>query len=151
MGRVFEDYLGDMLTEMVAASLEYAPEARAIYIYGSAEKGAYAFNVFYNIDGQILKKHQVNESGCHSFDISDERQFALLHFGADEMIKFEERCKEFQQPMPTQIKLVYDAGKNSMKSDLSYDIKYSNTKDVTSNNIFNSWYDEVRAQHASQG
>lgn len=48
--------------------------------------------------------------------------------------------------MPTQIKLIYDNVYNKVHADYSYDLFYSNSDTLTSFDIFNQWYEEVKAE-----
>lgn len=46
--------------------------------------------------------------------------------------------------MPTVIKLHYNVKENSLKGQYSYDIVYSNDDSLLPDDIFDSWFDEVK-------
>jgi hypothetical protein len=147
MGKVFEDYLAEAQTEMVALALEYVPDARKVFVHADFEGNSCGYDTIYDIDGELYKRGNVGRASGHSYDTSDEAQSALMDYGTDEVIKLKRKCDEFGQPMPTEIKLVYDAEKNSLEGNLSYDLKYSNTKDKLAHHIYDEWFEELKAQY----
>ena len=81
--KVFEDYFSELQADMVAICLEYVDnKADEIFIYCSYEPEMYAFDFFYRINGEIVQKHQMNEttkeSGCkpnQAYDVSRETEY----------------------------------------------------------------------------
>ncbi|WP_010532261.1 hypothetical protein [Lentibacillus jeotgali] len=110
MSKVFEDYLSELHTDMVDIGLEYVENrAEDIYIYCSYEPEMYAFDVFYKINGQFVLKNNlnntVNDSDKELFDTSEPRQEALLDVGLKNLEEIHKKCKEYEEEMPTEIKL----------------------------------------------
>ena len=143
----FEDYFSAIQTEWVELGLEYVPDADKIFIHCSYESNMYSFNVFYLIDGIVVRKHKINTISGRSYDISAVRQRALLNFGVEELRKMRNLFKEFNREMPTEIKLIYDVKENSLEGDYSYELKHSNTKDLTADDIFDKWFDDVKKEY----
>lgn len=54
-------------------------------------------------------------------------------------------CQKYQKPVPTQFKLFYDMTKEELDTKYQYDLQYSNTEDVYTDDIFMAWYEEVKS------
>ena len=113
-----------------------------MYIYGSHENNLYSFNIFY-ISGN--KTFTMRTLPMKDFDDSDNLIFYVLKIGTDDVKELKKICEKYNQPMPTQIKLIYDNIQNKVKGNYSYDLFYSNSETLTSGNIFEQWYNEVKA------
>ena len=143
--KVFEDYFSELQGDMVSICLEYVNgKAEEIYIYCSYEPEAYYFNVFYKVNGSIVHKHMLNEfSDGYVYDTSIERQKTLMKIGREDLEQIHDKFKEFNREMPTEMKLSYNVEKNSLNGKYSYDIQYSNSKDLMPSDIFGKWIKEV--------
>lgn len=127
MEKVFEDYLAELQGDMVSVCLEYVNnQSDDIYIYCSCEEGTYSFDVFYKMNGKIVRKHQLNEvlkeinGPKEIYDVSSERQSSLL--GIDLLKEIHKKCKEFNREMPTEIKMHYNARENKLRAKYQYDL-----------------------------
>lgn len=150
--KVFEDHFLELQTDMVAIASEYVDKkADSIYIYCSYEHNMYNFNVFYKIEGTVVRKHKLNGIvPDYHFDVSENRQDALLDIGTKDLNDIYDLCIKYKREMPTEIKLIYDVKKNSLDAEYSYELKYSNTQDLTSYHIFNQWFDEVAKENGQK-
>jgi hypothetical protein len=151
MIKVFEDYLSELQTDMVATCLEYVEnKAEDIYIYCSYEPEMYAFDVFFKVNGQVVLKNNLNNAVNETdrklflYDISDYRQEALLDIGLENLEKIHEKCKEFNREMPTEIKLQYNVKENSLHAQYKYDLVYSIDDKLLPDDIFDLWFNEVK-------
>lgn len=147
MKKTFEDYFSTLQTDMVAIALEYVDnQADKIYIYCSYEPTMYSFNVFYEISGEIVHKHKLNDlsESTYQYDISKERQRTLLKIGTENLKSIHSYCKEFNQEMPTEMKLCYDVQRNKLEGKYRYDLIYTHDDDLLPMNIFNQWYAEIK-------
>jgi hypothetical protein len=150
--QVFEDYFSELQSDMVAICLEYVDnKADDIFIYCSYEPKMYVFDVFYKIHGKIVHKHRLNEAtknfdGQHNpvFDVSRERQKALLRSGNENLKIIHKNCEKFNQEMPSEIKLHYNVKQNSLKGQYRYDLVYSNDDELLPDDIFDLWFEEVK-------
>jgi hypothetical protein len=150
MVKIFEDEFMDWQADMVDIAKEYI-ESRAekIYLYGSIEKGRYFFNLFFKLNNKIVLMGQVNNvlnEGEKIFDISSDRQLSVLQIGLEDLQKVEEVCSKYEQPVPTQYKLFYNVTENSLKTKYEYDLMYSNSDNYDTQDIFMSWYEEVKKE-----
>ncbi|KZE37112.1 hypothetical protein AV656_11040 [Bhargavaea cecembensis] len=143
----FEDHLADMQTDMVAVCMEYVDDqADDVYIYCSYEPEMYTFDVFFRINGKTVRKNKLNDAVSNEqFDVSLDRQRALLRIGNENLIKIHAKCKEFGRDMPTEIKLHYDVKKNKLKGSYKYEPVYSNDKERLPDHIFDAWFNEVKS------
>lgn len=150
----FEDHLADIQTDMVAVCVEYADhQADDLYIYCSFEPNMYAFDVFYRINGQVVRKHQLNQAvrqsdslQSHQYNVTDARQLAMLEIGIENLKEIHKKCEEHNHQMPTEIKLHYDMKQNKLSGKYRYDLVYSNSEELLPDHIFDAWFEEVRSQ-----
>lgn len=154
MGNSFEDHFSELQADMVAICLEYVENrAEDIYIYCSYEPAMYAFDAFFKINGKVVHKHQLNEvrnridsSLNHVYDVSGQRQEALLRIGIQNLEHIHKHCEEFEKDMPTEIKLHYNVKRNSLKGKYRYDLVYSNDEELLPDDIFEFWFEEVKME-----
>lgn len=145
----FEDEFSEKQKDMLSLALEYShkvgTEVDNIYIYASFET-MYAFDIFYKTHaGKIEMLHQLSVENL-SEDQLDALIFSVLKIGNQDLQEIHSICKKYNQPMPTQIKLVYDNVNDKVKGTYSYDTFYSDSDTLTPDDIFNQWYEEVKAE-----
>ena len=144
MAKVFEDYFSEYQVEMIKACLKYADDdVDKVFIYGSREGRSTAANVFFEVDGKYYRKHQLDLAG-RKCDASQKRQFACLDALFDAIFHMEKKCREFDRPMPTELKIIYDVKKNSVKANYRYDPVYTNDPVKTGNTICDEWFEELK-------
>jgi len=151
MSKVFEDYFSELQVDMVSICLEYVDNrAEKIYIYCSFEEGVVSSDYFYNINGNILERHKLNEALINTekeYDTSVERQKGVIKILNSDIKSMLKLCKEYQREMPTEIKLVYDVLKNSLKAEYKYDLVYSNDPVKTADDIAMEWFEALRLEN----
>ena len=149
--KMFEDYFTEIQSDMVSICLEYVEnKADEIYIYTSFESNVATSNYFYNIGGNILKKHNLNNANNgFNYDVSLERQRDCLQILIDDIKQLVEVCKKYGRPMPTEIKMVYDVKTKQFNADYKYNLVHSNHKTKTADDIVNDWYYEVKNKRNS--
>lgn len=149
--KMFEDYFTEIQSDMVSICLEYVEnKADEIYIYTSFESNVATSNYFYNIGGNILKKHNLNNANNgFNYDVSLERQRDCLQILIDDIKQLVEVCKKYSRPMPTEIKMVYDVKTKQFNADYKYNLVHSNHKTKTADDIVNDWYYEVKNKRNS--
>ncbi|WP_434778817.1 hypothetical protein [Neisseria sp. Ec49-e6-T10] len=150
MEKVFEDYFSELQADMVALALEYVnKQAEKIYIYCACENNGLAFDVFYKLKDGFFRKHKLNGNlGNSSYDVSIDRQRALIKYGIEDLKSIYDLCIKDKRKMPTEMKLIYDVNNNSLEANYSYEIIYSNNKNLLPDHIFNQWFEEVSQQEA---
>ncbi|KYD26462.1 DUF600 domain-containing protein [Geobacillus sp. FSL W8-0032] len=151
MTKVFEDYLSELQADMVTICLEYVNnKADMIFIYASNEFGQFSSDVFYKINGCIVEKHKLNSvvqkgngQSKHIYDVSKERQIAMLNICNENLRKIKDLCQKYNREMPTEMKLIYDVHKNKLEVQYSYEIKYTNDPVKTAGHVFDEWFEEM--------
>ena len=143
----FEDEFSAKQTDMIQLALEYADrvgqKVDTVYIYGSNEKNSYSFNIFYISEKKTFTMRSLLGN---NFDELNNLIFHVLKIGTDDLKELKKICEKYKQPMPTQVKLIYDHKQNKVKGKYSYDLFYSNSDTLTSGNIFEQWYNEVKKE-----
>jgi hypothetical protein len=154
MGKVFEDYFSELLTDMVSICKEYAADrADKIYIYCSYEAKVISCNFFYRINGRMYMKHKLNDAlnpmtnDGFSYDTSGDVQGQVIDIILEDIEKINDVCKQFNREMPTEIKLIYDVKRNSMEGGLKYDLMYSNVPDKAAYDVANEWFDQIEREN----
>ena len=128
MAKVFEDLFMEMQADMVFACKDYVKGAAdKIYIYISSEGRMISNDYFFEINGQILKRHKL-DSVSAQYDVSLDNQEKYNMILIEDTLKLEEICKEHNKPMPTEIKMIYDVKKNSLNVKYKYDNQWLNHK-----------------------
>ncbi|WP_128102972.1 DUF600 domain-containing protein [Paenibacillus sp. DCT19] len=121
MGKLFEDYFSELQSDIVSICLEYVDKrADVIYICSYHELGEYGMDVFYKINDVFVEKHKVNEI-YSEIVVSEERQYAVLRIGNEDLLKIINLFEKYNREMPTEMKLTYDVIKNKLEATYSYD------------------------------
>lgn len=143
----FEDEFSAKQTDMIQLALEYADrvgqKVDTVYIYGSNENNSYSFNNFYISENKTFTMRSLPRK---DFEDLNNLIFHVLKIGTDDLKGLKKICEKYNQPMPTQVKLIYDHKQNKVKGKYSYDLFYSNSDTLTSGNIFEQWYNEVKRE-----
>jgi hypothetical protein len=144
----FEDIFSHSQADIISLCLEYADEkTNDIYVYCSIEEGIYTFDVFYGINGALYHKHKLNDSNLSShhytYDTSPERQSELLETGIQDLKNLKIILDQHNHPTPTEIKLHYNTGTGRLNAEYKYEPIYTNHKTLTSEDIFDHWFDQV--------
>lgn len=149
MGKIFEDYFSEYQADMVSICLEYVDShADVIYIYCSYESNTIYGDCFFEITKKVVKKHQLNdikgkEEGFE-YDVSEERQRGLLDIISEDIEKIYTLCMKYGKDMPTEMKLVYDVKKNSLKADYCYENLWTDSETKLGLHICEEWFEEVK-------
>lgn len=152
MSKVFEDYFSELQADMVSICLEYVRNmAEKKYIYCSCEEKVLSSDFFYCIGGKVKERHKLNYGNDteknNIFDTSPERQDMVLDILGEDIKKIITLCKEYNREMPTEIKLIYDVRKNSLKAEYKYDLVYSNDPVKTADDIAMEWFEQIKAEN----
>jgi hypothetical protein len=133
---------------MVSICLEYVENrAEQIFIYCSFEEKVISSDFFYYINGEVVRKHKLNEAIDNyefQYDTSIERQKGVMNIineNIEEMIKL---CEEHNKDMPSEIKIIYNVHNNSLKAEYKYDLVYSNQADKTADEVSMEWFEQIK-------
>lgn len=132
MKRVFEDEYMDLHAEIISLCLDALEEEQGVdvvYAYCSIEGAIYTFNAFFTRKGKAYTLDDINLP----FDaLSD-----ILGEGAQIGIEIGALCKEFGRPVPTEIKMIYEVGQESLAVDYKYEPQETESRFV--HDIFLDW------------
>lgn len=152
MSKVFEDYFSELQADMVSICLEYVEgRAEKIYIYCSCEERVLSSDFFYCIKGQIKERHKLNDdinrNNKYIYNTSSERQDIVLDILIKDIKRIMSLCNEYGREIPTEIKLIYDVEKNSLKAEYRYDLVYSNDPIKTADDIAMEWFEKIQLEN----
>ncbi|EJO5349458.1 hypothetical protein ACTQ4K_15580 [Clostridium sporogenes] len=154
MNKSFEDFFSELQADMVSICLEYVEnKADKIYIYCSFEECIISSDFFYVINDKTVRKHKLNDAiniGIDGFryDTSVERQKGVISIINEDIEKIYMLCKEYKREMPTEIKLIYDVNKNSLKAEYKYNLIYSNDPIKTADDIAIEWFENINLENS---
>ena len=137
--KVFEDAFMEVQEGLIALCMEFAGDVPVddVYAYGSIEDGAYSFNAFYVRQGQVLPTHKINE------DLPFIRQF--LQIGTQDLVRLEEVCREYDRPVPTELKLHYVVG-GGLDAHYEYKSICGSGSGRSTADVFRSWRESVEKE-----
>lgn len=136
MERVFEDEFMDLHASIISLCkelVEYGPEVDMIYAYCSIEGRTYTFDVFYTAQGKAITLKELN--------VPDSTKWQFLKIGVQETVKIGGLCKEFERPVPTEIKMIYNMKTQEFTSDYQYESQ--ETDEINTDDIFDDWIKEI--------
>lgn len=147
----FEKYFSEIQADMISICLEYVNNrAGKIYLYASCEGNIIFSSFFYKINSMYVKKHNLNDAIDKSeerYDVSTERQFTVLDIINEDIKKIKNLCIEYERDVPTELKLIYDVKKNSLKAEYKYDLVYSNDSVKTANHVAMEWFEQIKLEN----
>lgn len=141
---VFEDYFSELQADMVSICLEYVQgQADKIYIYTCFEPRISSCGYFFVINGKLLQRHKVTEE-LPECDI--ELQTQVMDIIMEDLYKLNNVCTQFNQPMPTEIKMVYDVKNNSLSANYQYDLIIQASDTLIPQLVEEAWFEEIKQQ-----
>ena len=138
--RPFEDAFMEVQSGLVSLCLELTGDrADQFYLYDSIEGGAQgaalSFNAFVEAGGRVLTLQQL--------DLDEDRVWQFLRLGTGDLQKLRDICGRYGQPVPTELKLVYDVRSGRFSSRYQYQPVLGPDKGVP--DVLQAWIEEVRS------
>lgn len=150
MGKVFEDYFSEIQADMIDICLENVEDrADNVYIYCSYEDDVLSTGYFYKINGKVVMRGKLNEAikpGDALYDVSADRQFAVLDVLEEDMEKLISLCAQYKREMPTEIKITYNVKNRSLNAEYKYEKVYSESETKTADDIEREWFEEIASE-----
>lgn len=131
MGKTFEEELMELHSECIALCLETVPNASRIYAYCSIEKAGNMFNAFFEVNGEVKTMGKLG--------VDRKTMMRFLAAGTHDLEKYEELCERCGQPVPTEIKLVYDVHSKKLDTQYKYDEVCASDSDICAEDVFMDW------------
>lgn len=145
MTKVFEDEFMEVQAGLISLCLEFAGRARKdvdlVYAYCYLEDGDTSFNVFYECNGKLLRADQFG-LGMLTLD--------FLMIGMQDLQEIRKVCDNHNQPIPTEMRLVYTPKTNRFKADISYDVICPLNSDLECGEVFDAWFEEEKKKLAAR-
>lgn len=139
MDKMFEDEFMDMQSELISLCLEAAERrVNKVYVYSSIEKKSKMFNAFFDIDGEIKTLNQLG--------ISNKLTMDFLKLGTSDLDKIKEVCIKHNMPIPTEIKMYYDATTGKYNAQYKYEEVCSANTGINASEVFIDWLKEIKDQ-----
>ena len=146
-GRPFEDLFSAYQNEMVRQSIAYAEKrAEKIYIYSDLEDGAFQALSLFRIDGKYYTRNDIDREireGKRTSSLSEQDRRDIRMTVLCYAVSVRELCRDYGKPMPTVIKLVYDAKKRRVDAKYGYE-RLRSLSDTESDTRCRMWFDEIR-------
>lgn len=144
----FEEKFSELQADMISICLEYVEErADKVYVYASSEEGVISTSFYYLINNMYVEAHKVNEAieiDARKYDVSKERQTAVLRIISEDIKELKELCSLFDKDMPTEMKLIYDVKTGKFTAEYQYELIYTHDDLKTASHIADEWFEEVK-------
>lgn len=139
MGKSFEDEFMELQSEFIALCLEVVEKkVDKVYAYSSIESKSKMFNVFFEVDGKVATLNQLG--------VSNKLAMQFLKVGTIDLDKIKELCNKFNMPIPTEVKMYYDANTSKYNADYKYEEVCSASTGVNAGQVFMEWIKVVKNQ-----
>ena len=142
---MFEEEMTELQSDMVDICNEYSKGlADKIFIY-AANEGIILAHHFYCINDKVLDCQELNESELNiDFDVSVDCQKQVLNILKEDVHKIKAVCDKYNQPMPTEMRLVYEPKTKKFTAEYKYENQF--TDDMALSDIVNAWFEEEKAK-----
>lgn len=134
--KVFEDEFMDIQSEIISLCMDYVDKnADIIYAYCAIEERMQSFNACFRC-GNELKR-------VEDFDKSRPEKMKFLRDGSSRLFDIREVCANYNLPVPTQIKMIYDVNTGKFKADYKYEKVCT---DISADEVYDEWVEELKNQ-----
>jgi len=137
MSKIFEDEFMELQSGLLSLCMEVVDQkASKIYVYCSNEKKSKMFNAFFEVDGEIKMLNQL--------EISNDLVFQFLKLGTEDLEKVDSLCHNYNMPIPTELKLYYDAKSGKFNAEYKYEEICSLKTGKSAGEVFLEWFSEIK-------
>ena len=142
---MFEDEFSALQADMVDICNEYSCEkADKIFIYIAYEGLLFPAH-FYCFNNKIFHAGKLNNAGLNTdFDVSIDCQRQVAAIITEDLYKIKAVCDKYNQPMPTEMRLVYEPKTKKFTAEYKYENQF--TDDMALSDIVNAWFEEEKAE-----
>lgn len=135
MGKNFEDDFMDLQSSLISLCLEVVGQkVDKVYVYCSIEKKSKMFNAFFVINNKIK---MLNQLGINKTLIMQ-----FLKLGTNDLEKVKSLCINYDMPIPTEMKMYYDAKTGKYDAQYKYEEICSEKTGKNAGEIFLNWVSE---------
>ncbi len=144
----FDVQFQNLTKQMVEIAFEFLDfnktEVDCVYVFCSSEDNRLSYNMFYKINGYVVHSHNVNSVSQTRFDLSDDRESALLRLGNKSLREICTLFLNFKRDVPTLIKIFFNPKSGKFDCKLIYELQYSYDENRSYVNVFNEWFEEEK-------
>ncbi|MDO4608864.1 MAG: hypothetical protein Q4B40_06705, partial [Clostridia bacterium] len=117
-------------------------DADKIYVYGACEGSHMGVGFFYEKDNKVFDSRDIYVMA----EQNDDTKGLLSRSGEmlDLLKSLVSICKEYNRPMPTEIKIYYDCNQHRMDSECQYEPVFSFDEDKIPHDVFTEWVEETK-------
>jgi hypothetical protein len=131
----FEDDFMDLQSSLISLCLEVAGQkVDKVYVYCSIEKKSKMFNAFFVINNKLK---MLNQLGINKALIMQ-----FLKLGANDLEKVKNICINYDMPIPTEMKMYYDAKIGKYDAQYKYEEICSEKTGKNAGEVFLDWVSE---------
>lgn len=131
----FEDDFMDLQSSLISLCLEVAGQkVDKVYVYCSIEKKSKMFNAFFVINNKLK---MLNQLGINKALIMQ-----FLKLGANYLEKVKNICINYDMPIPTEMKMYYDAKTGKYDAQYKYEEICSEKTGKNAGEVFLDWVSE---------
>ncbi len=132
MSKIFEDEFMEIQSGLISLCLEVTEKkVDKIFAYASIEKYTTMFHAFFLKDGKIMTADDMH--------IKDDLVWQFLRLGTKDLMKIRNICKEYNMPIPHEIKMYYDVVTGKFDAKYKYEEVCSADKGIIAEDIFRQW------------
>lgn len=131
----FEDDFMDLQSSLISLCLEVAGQkVDKVYVYCSIEKKSKMFNTFFVINNKLK---MLNQLGINKALIMQ-----FLKLGTNDLEKVKNICINYDMPIPTEMKMYYDAKTGKYDAQYKYEEICSEKTGKNAGEVFLDWVSE---------
>ena len=104
----------------------------------------FVLQFFYQINREMIRKHELNKIGNREFKISDDAQDQALSILSEDYLEIKKLCEANNCEFPTEIRLEYDVNKNHLDSYYRYGLNYSKRPELSPGMIEREWFEQLK-------
>ena len=141
---MFEEEMTELQSDMVDICNEYSKGlADKIFIYAANEGIILAH--FYCFNNKIFHAGKLNNAGLNTdFDVSIDCQRQVAAIIKEDLYKIKAVCDKYNQPMPTEMRLVYEPKTKKFNAEYKYENQTSDKISVFDN--YDAWFEEEKGK-----
>ena len=150
----FERKFAEFIADVLAICYEYVEgRAEKIYVYLEDEARVQTSGFFYKINGKVVMRGKLNTAlrpGEKLYADYPDRQGQVQSIIREDWNRFAALCRQYNKPVPTEIRMVYDVKTKKPDVRIQYDPVWSN-KGGFPMDVEEAWFEKEAAAAADSG
>lgn len=130
IGQLLQNFY-DCLSDEDAENIDF------IYAIASSENGWHTADVFFQKDNKIILKSELKDNNV-------DLQVYLMDKSNEMMYNLKQIFTTYNQVVPTQIKIIYNAITENLNYKFEYDLMWSETDGLLPKHLKDQWIDELK-------